>query len=219
MNRIHSTVIGVLLAFASASAIAQTAPAHRHHHGGSSATPAQQPAAPQGGSAQMPMMQNMPEQCRAAMQNMPQGCMGAMQQMMQQHGAAGGGHGAHHGAQLTEASKAYLEAMDKMHGPMMDGARAPDPDVAFVKGMIPHHEGAIEMARIVLRYGKDEQMKKLANDVIRAAARAAPAGTIYTCPMHPEIRQVGPGSCPICGMALEPERSPPRGRPNPELAT
>ena len=29
-------------------------------------------------------------------------------------------------------------------------------------------------------------------------------GTIYTCPMHPEIRQIGPGSCPICGMALEP---------------
>jgi Cu+-exporting ATPase len=33
---------------------------------------------------------------------------------------------------------------------------------------------------------------------------ATPAGTIYTCPMHPEIRQVGPGSCPKCGMALEP---------------
>lgn len=32
-----------------------------------------------------------------------------------------------------------------------------------------------------------------------------PAGTIYTCPMHPQIRQVGPGFCPICGMALEPE--------------
>jgi Cu+-exporting ATPase len=32
-----------------------------------------------------------------------------------------------------------------------------------------------------------------------------PEGTIYTCPMHPEVRQVGPGSCPICGMALEPE--------------
>ncbi len=31
-----------------------------------------------------------------------------------------------------------------------------------------------------------------------------PPGTIFTCPMHPEIRQVGPGSCPICGMALEP---------------
>ena len=36
-------------------------------------------------------------------------------------------------------------------------------------------------------------------------AAAAPEGTIYTCPMHPQIRQVGPGSCPICGMALEPE--------------
>jgi P-type Cu+ transporter len=31
-----------------------------------------------------------------------------------------------------------------------------------------------------------------------------PAGTIYTCPMHPEVRQVGPGNCPICGMTLEP---------------
>jgi Cu+-exporting ATPase len=37
-----------------------------------------------------------------------------------------------------------------------------------------------------------------------AKAEPLPAGTIYTCPMHPEIRQVGPGSCPICGMALEP---------------
>ena len=37
-----------------------------------------------------------------------------------------------------------------------------------------------------------------------AQSEAAPPGTIYTCPMHPEVRQVGPGSCPICGMALEP---------------
>src|SRR5690606_34606296 len=41
-------------------------------------------------------------------------------------------------------------------------------------------------------------------------ATPAPAGTalgdvIHTCPMHPEVRQKGPGSCPICGMALEPE--------------
>ncbi len=36
------------------------------------------------------------------------------------------------------------------------------------------------------------------------AADPVPEGTIYTCPMHPEVRQVGPGSCPICGMALEP---------------
>ncbi|WP_291693964.1 heavy metal translocating P-type ATPase, partial [Bradyrhizobium sp.] len=48
--------------------------------------------------------------------------------------------------------------------------------------------------------------------------REAPAGTIHTCPMHPEIRRVGPGSCPICGMALEPEVASLDAAPNPELA-
>jgi Cu+-exporting ATPase len=51
-----------------------------------------------------------------------------------------------------------------------------------------------------------------------AAKTAVPAGTIYTCPMHPEIRQVGPGTCPICGMALEPEVASLDDAPNPELA-
>jgi Cu+-exporting ATPase len=45
-----------------------------------------------------------------------------------------------------------------------------------------------------------------------------PEGAIYTCPMHPQIRQVGPGSCPICGMALEPEVASLDAPPNPELA-
>ena len=44
-----------------------------------------------------------------------------------------------------------------------------------------------------------------------------PEGTIYTCPMHPQIRQVGPGTCPICGMALEPEVATAETGPNPEL--
>jgi len=43
-------------------------------------------------------------------------------------------------------------------------------------------------------------------------------GAIYTCPMHPEIRQEGPGTCPICGMALEPEVMTADTAPNPELA-
>jgi Cu+-exporting ATPase len=46
---------------------------------------------------------------------------------------------------------------------------------------------------------------------------AAPAGTIYTCPMHPEIRQLGPGTCPICGMALEPLLVSADQAPNEEL--
>ncbi|WP_305097439.1 heavy metal translocating P-type ATPase [Croceibacterium aestuarii] len=44
-----------------------------------------------------------------------------------------------------------------------------------------------------------------------------PQGTVYTCPMHPEIRQTGPGSCPICGMALEPETVSLDAGPDPEL--
>ena len=50
-----------------------------------------------------------------------------------------------------------------------------------------------------------------------AAATPVPAGTIYTCPMHPQIRQAGPGSCPICGMALEPLLMTEDSGPNPEL--
>lgn len=45
----------------------------------------------------------------------------------------------------------------------------------------------------------------------------APAGTIYTCPMHPEVRAERPGPCPYCGMALEPLTATPEGGPNPEL--
>src|SRR3569833_2450168 len=49
-----------------------------------------------------------------------------------------------------------------------------------------------------------ERYLKPAEVVERPAPPLAP-GTLYTCPMHPEVRQPGPGSCPICGMALEPE--------------
>ena len=51
-----------------------------------------------------------------------------------------------------------------------------------------------------------------------APAEDVPEGAIYTCPMHPEIRQVGPGHCPICGMALEPVMATAETGPNPELA-
>ncbi|KRS13435.1 ATPase P [Roseovarius indicus] len=50
------------------------------------------------------------------------------------------------------------------------------------------------------------------------APEPMPEGTIFTCPMHPEIEQVGPGDCPICGMALEPKGVPTGDEgPNPEL--
>jgi Cu+-exporting ATPase len=49
------------------------------------------------------------------------------------------------------------------------------------------------------------------------APSPAPEGAIYTCPMHPEVRQQGPGSCPICGMALEPELAGASPESDPEL--
>ena len=49
------------------------------------------------------------------------------------------------------------------------------------------------------------QLQSPAHTPVGAGASAPPPGTIYTCPMHPEIRQPLPGSCPQCGMSLEPE--------------
>ena len=51
----------------------------------------------------------------------------------------------------------------------------------------------------------------------REPAPRAPAGAVYTCPMHPEIRSPGPGACPKCGMALEPLVASAEDEPNPEL--
>ena len=50
------------------------------------------------------------------------------------------------------------------------------------------------------------------------AAPPADEGAVYTCPMHPQVRQVGPGACPICGMALEPAEATAETGPNRELA-
>jgi uncharacterized protein (DUF305 family) len=124
------------------------------------------------------MMQNMPDQCRSMMQSM-QTCMGTMHQMMQDGRVGGMGRQGSHGipgmsAQATPSSpatKAYLEAAERMHGPMMEGVQATDPDVAFVRGMIPHHQAAIDMAKVVLQYGKDPQTRKLAEDVVREQQR------------------------------------------------
>ena len=63
-----------------------------------------------------------------------------------------------------------------------------------------------------------DPQKYLNKKVSPSSPANVPAGTVYTCPMHPEIRQIGPGSCPICGMPLEPETVALDAPPNPELA-
>ena len=166
------------------AAMAQSEQDHQQHHPQGAAQsaqaqpapaqpPASAPAQPQGQMPMGQMMQNMPEQCRAMMQNMPQGCMGMMQQMMQGGMMRGGMMQGQSGQAATksEATKAYMAAMDAMHGPMMQALQDSDADAAFVKGMIPHHQGAIDMAKVVLQHGKDEQAKKWANDVIREQQR------------------------------------------------
>ncbi len=61
----------------------------------------------------------------------------------------------------------YAPAMKNMHE-NMSMAPTGDADVDFMRGMIPHHQGAIDMAKAALAHGKDPQVKKLAEDVIRA---------------------------------------------------
>jgi uncharacterized protein (DUF305 family) len=68
------------------------------------------------------------------------------------------------------ATKAYREANAKMHR-AMDIPYTGDPDVDFVRGMIPHHQGAIDMAKVALQNAKDEQIRKWATDVIREQER------------------------------------------------
>ena len=70
----------------------------------------------------------------------------------------------------TPATQAYRAANAKMHE-NMDIAFSNDADADFVRSMIPHHQGAIDMAKVALQYGKDEQTRKWATDVIREQER------------------------------------------------
>ena len=87
------------------------------------------------------------------------GCGAAMAAM--QHGDA-------HEPPGGVATREYMKAMDDMHGPMMRGVMDADPDTAFVRGMLWHHRGAVDMAKIQLKYGKDPDLNALAEAIIKA---------------------------------------------------
>jgi uncharacterized protein (DUF305 family) len=99
--------------------------------------------------------------------SMPQQCMTMMRMM---DGMMGGQMSACL-AGLPPASQAYMRAMMGMHGPLIEAIQTTDADVAFVKGMIPHHQAAIDMARAVLQFGSDQQAKAWAEAIIAAQQR------------------------------------------------
>lgn len=87
--------------------------------------------------------------------------------MMSEHG--GMDHSAH-GARRhsdTASTRAYRAANASMHHDMAI-IYSGDADADFVRGMIPHHQGAIDMAKVVLRYGKDPKIRKLAKGIMTA---------------------------------------------------
>jgi uncharacterized protein (DUF305 family) len=119
-----------------------------------------------------------------AQMNMPDGPMHNMhsqmqERMMQRHsqmqhgpGMNHGSHGQHQGGaqpkgDTSPSSLAFQAINQKMHDGM-NITFSGNADVDFVRGMIPHHQGAVDMAKTVIAFGKDPQVRKLAEEIIKA---------------------------------------------------
>lgn len=100
----------------------------------------------------------LPTECRRSAEDM----MSGMDAMMNRNAESMRGMMERMSAHQRELQRSMM-GMDR---PMMMGAMAKDPDVAWICAMIPHHRGAIEMARVGLRMGDDAEAKKLAEETI-----------------------------------------------------
>jgi P-type Cu+ transporter len=124
------------------------------------------------------------------------------------HGACCAGHGGHkheHGDHAPAAGT----VKDPVCG------MAVDPHIAKHRASFEGRPYYFCSAGCKTKFETDPQ-KYLSKD--KAPPAPVDEGAVYTCPMHPEVRQVGPGSCPICGMALEPLLVSAEPQENHELA-
>ncbi len=109
---------------------------------------------------------------------------------------------------FVAAPQDYVSATDPVCGMSVDRAAA--------KHLASHGGEQFYFCSAGCKANFEAAPKKYLRD--RPDVEPMPEGTIYTCPMHPEIEQIGPGTCPICGMALEPKGIPAGDEgPNPEL--
>ena len=70
------------------------------------------------------------------------------------------------GMSPSAADQGYMDAMRKMHQTMMNMEMTGKADVDFVSMMIPHHQGAIDMAKVELLYGRDPALRRIAQEII-----------------------------------------------------
>jgi heavy metal translocating P-type ATPase len=126
-------------------------------------------------------------------------------------------HGHAHGATTGSCCGAHGRPHDHAAGMATDPVCGMSVDIATARHRF-EHSGKTEFfcsAGCKAKFEADPGKYLLSSP---ADPEPAPEGTVYTCPMHPEIRRDGPGSCPICGMALEPDLVTAEAQPNHELA-
>ncbi|MFM9859446.1 heavy metal translocating P-type ATPase [Pseudoxanthobacter sp. M-2] len=143
-------------------------------------------------------------------------------------GPADHGHGTHDHGIHDHGADGHAGHSHGAHGhdtaPAVDDGRVLDPvcgmrvDPQTAKHRFEHEGQPYFFCSAGCRTKFEADPGKYLNKADAPPPAPMPEGTVYTCPMHPEIRQVGPGSCPICGMALEPDVITADSGPNPELA-
>ena len=127
----------------------------------------------------------------------------------------GHGHGNHDHARHDHAGHAHAHA--DADGRVIDPVCGMRVDPLSSKHHLDHKGQHYFFCSAGCRTKFEADPEKYLAPKSSAPEEELPEGTIYTCPMHPEVRQVGPGSCPICGMALEPETVSLDDKPDPEL--